>query len=226
MAKTACSKQAFYQAGKDIAKEENTCDHREAPGDINLIRDWRRHSNLKWLRQLSADGQASSAQGAAKRVRIAQDLVGELSVGDYSVPVVTPRDEDTAAVQAGEAEQQRASVLVVEDDPVTAKFIQYSLAEDFNVTSASDAQTALALARSRMFNVVLLDINLPRYQDGIAALKELKQIAGYDDARLIAMTIASSTSDREDYLEIGFDEFLGKPFTVTQVRTMVAAPFE
>ncbi|QDG53847.1 response regulator [Persicimonas caeni] len=103
------------------------------------------------------------------------------------------------------------SVLLVEDNRDIRRVLSQLLEALGDVVTCSDAETALRAAGEREFDVVIMDISLPR-MDGVQALQKLRTMNGYQDIPVIAMTGHALPGDRERFLEAGFTDYIGKPF--------------
>lgn len=106
-------------------------------------------------------------------------------------------------------------MLVVEDDRRTGSYLKVGLSENgFAVDLAADGDTALAYLEEFSYDIVILDVMLPR-RDGWAVLAELRKV----DERLpvIMLTSRDSVPDRVRGLEIGADDYLTKPFALTEL---------
>ena len=117
----------------------------------------------------------------------------------------------------------RALVLIVEDNPRNLKLARDVLNHaGYDTLEAASAEEGLALARERRPGVVLLDIQLPG-MDGMQALDHLRDDPSTRDIPVIALTAFAMKSDRERFLEAGFDHYVAKPLDIHQLRREVAA---
>lgn len=114
-------------------------------------------------------------------------------------------------------------ILVVEDEPAIADTIVYALAtDDFEPHWCATGAEALAAARQHPAALAVLDVGLPD-MNGFELFKRLQQL----DASLpvIFLTARSSEIDRVVGLELGADDYIGKPFSprelVARVRTVL-----
>lgn len=112
-------------------------------------------------------------------------------------------------------------ILVVEDDRDIAGLIEMHLRDiDAEVTLAHDGVTALDLATRREFDVIILDLNLPRL-DGLEICKRLRSRTNYTP--ILMLTARTSDVDRIVGLELGADDYLTKPFNVRELIARVKA---
>lgn len=114
-------------------------------------------------------------------------------------------------------------ILVVEDEPDIAQLIALHLRdEDYAVTTAKDGHEGMRLACARPWDLVLLDLRLPG-PDGLAICRELR--AGQNYVPILMLTSKSSELDRVLGLELGADDYVTKPFSVSELIARVKALF-
>jgi phosphate regulon transcriptional regulator PhoB len=114
-------------------------------------------------------------------------------------------------------------ILVVEDEPDIRKLVQYNLAQErFKVVEAEDGEQALKLLQREKPNLVILDLMLPGLS-GMELCKLLRQRS--DTARLpiLMLTAKAGEADRIIGLEMGADDYLGKPFSPREMVARVRA---
>jgi two-component system catabolic regulation response regulator CreB len=114
-------------------------------------------------------------------------------------------------------------ILVVEDEPAIADTIVYALAtDDFEPHWCATGADALAAARQHPAALAVLDVGLPD-MNGFELFKRLQQLA--PSLPVIFLTARSSEIDRVVGLELGADDYIGKPFSprelVARVRTVL-----
>jgi two-component system OmpR family response regulator len=109
-------------------------------------------------------------------------------------------------------------VLVVDDEAAITDFIKLGLdREGFEVETAADGRAALAAVDRFAPDVVVLDVMMPR-MDGIALTKEL---AGDPRRGLVILSARDETEDRIRGLDLGADDYLGKPFEFSELLARV-----
>jgi len=106
-------------------------------------------------------------------------------------------------------------VLVVDDEPVLAELVSMALRyEGWDISTAGDGATAVALARDNPPDVVVLDVMLPD-MSGLEVLRTLRaQIPGLP---LLLLTAKDSVEDRIAGLTAGGDDYVTKPFSLEEV---------
>lgn len=112
-------------------------------------------------------------------------------------------------------------ILLVEDDPQIGAAIASAL-DDAGLAAdwVKDGSAALASIGAGSFELVLLDIGLPK-KDGLSVLKNLRQ--GGNQIPVIMITARDATEDRIAGLDLGADDYLVKPFRVDELMARVRA---
>jgi DNA-binding response OmpR family regulator len=114
-------------------------------------------------------------------------------------------------------------ILVVEDEHDIAQLIALHLRDaGFDVTLAGDGHAGLRLALARSWDLVMLDLRLPG-PDGLAICRALRERSHY--MPILMVTSKSSELDRVLGLELGADDYVTKPFSVSELVARVRALF-
>jgi CheY-like chemotaxis protein len=117
----------------------------------------------------------------------------------------------------------RATILVVEDNPLNLKLVRDVLGHaGYRVLAAGDAEHGITLARAERPDLVLMDVQLPGI-DGIEALARLRADARTAGIRVVALTALAMKDDRERCLRAGFDGYLEKPVSVPALPGQIEA---
>jgi two-component system, OmpR family, alkaline phosphatase synthesis response regulator PhoP len=112
-------------------------------------------------------------------------------------------------------------ILIVEDEPGLVLTISDLLtAEGYEVSSAADGPTGLAMASEQQFAVILLDVMLPK-KTGFDVCRELRQ-RGVDSA-ILMLTAKTQVVNRVVGLKLGADDYLAKPFEPTELLARIEA---
>lgn len=110
-------------------------------------------------------------------------------------------------------------ILIAEDDPHITSFISRGLrGAGYDTTEATDGETALLLARTGSFDLVVLDIGLPRI-DGFAVLSHLRGEGV--SVPVIVLTARDSVIDTVRGLEGGANDYMAKPFQFAELLARV-----
>ena len=113
-----------------------------------------------------------------------------------------------------------ARILLVDDEQSIQKLLSYPLRkEGYHVTSALDGSEALQRFDEGRFDLVVLDLMLPR-RDGVEVCRELRSRS---QVPIIMLTAKGSESDKVAGLEVGADDYITKPFSMREFRSRVKA---
>jgi len=121
---------------------------------------------------------------------------------------------------------RRLEVLVAEDHPVNRKYVAALLDKlGHHASFADDGSQALAAAKRRAFDLVLMDLHMP-VMDGIAATRALRALdIPSARARIVALTADAFPDTRERCLAAGMDDFLTKPVHPQALQDLLARHF-
>jgi two-component system alkaline phosphatase synthesis response regulator PhoP len=112
------------------------------------------------------------------------------------------------------------SVLVVDDEPKIVEVVgDYLRNAGFSVATAADGEGAVAVARARPPDLVVLDLGLPGL-DGLDVARELRRAS---PVPIIMLTARGEETDRVLGLELGADDYLVKPFSPRELLARVRA---
>lgn len=114
-------------------------------------------------------------------------------------------------------------VIVVEDDPDILQLLTYNIrAAGYDVLTAMDGNSALALIRQYLPRLVILDLMIPGV-NGLEVCKEMKRGAETRKIPVIMLTAKGEELDRVVGLEIGADDYVVKPFSPRELILRIAA---
>ncbi|CRZ34678.1 DNA-binding response OmpR family regulator [Herbinix hemicellulosilytica] len=111
-------------------------------------------------------------------------------------------------------------VLVVDDEKLIVKGIRFSLEQDgMIVDCAYDGEEALEAARKTEYDVVLLDVMLPK----LSGFEVCQQIREFSSMPIIMLTAKGDDMDKILGLEYGADDYITKPFNILEVKARIKA---
>jgi PAS domain S-box-containing protein len=111
------------------------------------------------------------------------------------------------------------NILLAEDNLVNSHFIKTVLENmGHAVTAAENGKLALDILKTRTFDLVLMDIQMPMLSgvDVLSVIREMEQLSG-KHLTVIALTAYALIGDKEKYLKMGFDGYLSKPFKTKEL---------
>ena len=111
-------------------------------------------------------------------------------------------------------------VLVVDDEKLIVKGIRFSLEQDgMEVTCAYDGEEALLCAKEQKFDMILLDIMLPK----LSGTEVCQQIREFSDVPIVMLTAKNDDMDKIMGLEYGADDYITKPFSPKELVARIKA---
>ncbi len=111
-------------------------------------------------------------------------------------------------------------VLVVDDEKLIVKGIRFSLEQDgMKVDCAYDGEEALNFTRKCEYDLVLLDVMLPKL-DGFQVCQQIRE---FSDMPVVMLTAKSEDMDKILGLEYGADDYITKPFNILEVKARIKA---
>ena len=112
-------------------------------------------------------------------------------------------------------------ILIAEDDVPLASFVKRGLeAEHYAVDTTADGEQARAMASEFDFDLVILDLGLPRL-DGISVLRSVR--TGKPSMPILVLTGRTRVEERVQCLDLGADDFLSKPFSFSELSARIRA---
>jgi two-component system, sensor histidine kinase len=175
---------------------------------------------FKSFRQLET-GLARSHGGLGLGLAVTQKLVellngtihvtselGGGSVFSVHLPFRVPASGDGRSV---ETKKSRGRVLVIDDNNVAQTIASHALRrQSFEVQCAGDGSQGLDAASKSRFDVILMDLQMPGW-DGFETAAHIRELAGYRETPIIAVTANCSDENRARCAACGMQDFLAKP---------------
>ena len=111
-------------------------------------------------------------------------------------------------------------VLVVDDEKLIVKGVRFSLEQDgMEVDCAYDGEEALEKIKANEYDIVLLDIMLPK-MDGFEVCQQVRE---FSDVPILMLTAKGDDMDKILGLEYGADDYITKPFNILEVKARIKA---
>jgi two-component system response regulator RegX3 len=111
-------------------------------------------------------------------------------------------------------------ILLVDDEPAFADAVGYALrSEGHEVDVAADGDVALAAARSEPYDMIVLDLMLPK----LSGTEVCRRVRAESDVPILMLTARDAEVDRVMGLEIGADDYVTKPFSMAELVSRVRA---
>ena len=111
-------------------------------------------------------------------------------------------------------------ILVVDDEKVLVKGIKFNLeSEGYQVETGCDGEEAVELARSGGFDLIILDLMMPKI-DGLQACMRIRE---FSNVPIIMLTARSEDADKIIGFECGADDYITKPFNILELKARIRA---
>jgi CheY-like chemotaxis protein len=193
---------------------------------IEYAVDMARVANVKRLVLYHHDPDRDDA-GVDALTRAARQRAGPMDViaaaeGDELVLSETGAEDHTEAEGPHAPRiQTRARILVADDDRAILRVLETVLSGDgYQVVTAEDGATAVELARRNGFDLIMLDVQMPKL-DGLAAARQLRLEPRLANVPIVMLTARSADKDIEAAFAEGVTDYITKPFAVAQMRARV-----
>ena len=111
-------------------------------------------------------------------------------------------------------------ILVVDDERVMVKGIKFNLEnEGYQVDTGSDGEEAVDKARTGQFDLIILDLMMPKI-DGLQACMKIRE---FSNVPVIMLTAKSEDTDKIIGFECGADDYITKPFNILELKARIRA---
>ena len=139
-----------------------------------------------------------------------------------AAPSLAPGDAEGRLIRA----YPGLRMLLVEDDDINREVALEVLSDlSFRIDIAVDGEEALAKARAGDYRLILMDMQMPR-MNGLEATAAIRQLPGYADVPIIAMTANAFEEDKRACLAAGMNDFLTKPVQPERLFSVMLAALE
>ncbi len=158
--------------------------------------------------------ESAIGEGSKFTVRLKPGIPHEGELQNTGTPAVAKEKPQTSP-------SQKPKILVVEDDRINADITQLFLEEVVDLDIVKDAVSAVTLAGSNDYALILMDINLGRGLSGIEATKLIRQIDKHRETPIVAFTAFAEADDEKSFLSQGCTHYFPKPFTRDKLLALV-----
>ena len=111
-------------------------------------------------------------------------------------------------------------ILVVDDEALLVKGVKFNLeTEGYTVETAYDGEAAVELAKSNDFDLIILDLMMPKL-DGLSACMKIRE---FSNVPIIMLTAKSEDADKIMGFESGADDYITKPFNILELKARIRA---
>lgn len=139
----------------------------------------------------------------------------------HDEPKLKVTEKPSLPVDFSEWQQELPLVLIVEDNEVNTQLMIAFMKKVCLVETAKNGEEAIQLAKTKNYALILMDVNLGGGLSGIETTQIIRNMTGYFNTPIIAVTGLTLSAEREKILNSGFSHYLAKPFTKKALNTMI-----
>ncbi len=115
----------------------------------------------------------------------------------------------------------KKSILVVEDDEQSQKYMRILLSREFEVFIAAGGTQAWEILESGNIALILMDLSLRDGEDGLKITRRIRESGSRRDVPIIALTAHAFPEDRKRSLEAGCNDYVSKPFQWVHLKSVI-----
>lgn len=112
-------------------------------------------------------------------------------------------------------------LLYVEDDQASIDIVSLMLKNKYTFDIARNSEEALIKVKQNSYRAILMDINLQRGQNGLEIASMIRNLSGYENIPIAAVTAYALSKDKESFLSQGMTHYLAKPFSKTDLYNLI-----
>lgn len=201
------------------------------PKEHDVVFEKYRQANASVARHFGGTGLGLViCKGLAELMGGTISLVSEVDKGTtmiVEIPFQFPANETERVVRESPATAEDTGglrLLVVEDNLINQKVMRSMLQRlGHTVTVAENGKVALEELRLAIFDLVLMDIQMP-VMDGIECTKQIRRVLGHDKSQLpvVGLTASFQRSELDFYLDVGMNDCLGKPLRLDALKQAIS----
>ncbi|MFA5403635.1 MAG: PAS domain S-box protein [Ignavibacteria bacterium] len=119
-------------------------------------------------------------------------------------------------------DKELPGVLYVEDDHIAIDIVKAYIKNYCTIDSALSGMEGIQKAKNKLYDAILMDINLGKEMNGLEATKTIREIPGYKNVPIIAVTAFAMVGDKDEFFEKGCTHYISKPFTKEELRELIS----
>jgi len=140
--------------------------------------------------------------------------------------ILEDKKEETIIKEKAPTIGKVPQILYVEDDPNSRTVVGLFLKNKYNLTIVEKATAALHITNRKLFDLIMMDINLGVGMNGLDLAQEIKKNSRYKDVPIAAVTANAVVGDKKRYLEKGCTHYIAKPFSKETLINFISAIVE
>ncbi len=127
----------------------------------------------------------------------------------------------TSTMQTTKVASENAHILLVEDDFGSINITRRFLKGLYELDCAENGDEAIKMTMEKKYDIILMDINLGYGKSGVETALEIRNIEGYENIPIVALTAYAMQSDKEYFLSLGLTHYLSKPFEKSDLINLI-----
>lgn len=131
-------------------------------------------------------------------------------------PAITSLQASLRPIETGVGRSRKPKLLIADDEPDMLRFLKGQLSANFEVLEAVDGLQAVDKAAQFLPDIILSDMMMPE-KDGLQVCRELRERVSTRSIPIVLLTARADEKTKMDCLQAGASDFLGKPFSLTEV---------
>ena len=131
------------------------------------------------------------------------------------------KDELTQKVE----QTSKPKILLVENDEISMNYVKMILGDNYNLDFAQNGYDAISLCQKKIYDLLLMDINLGIGMNGIQTTQKIRLMDNYKNIPIVALTAYAMEGDKEEFFRAGMTHYLSKPYKVSQLRELLQEIF-
>lgn len=153
-----------------------------------------------------------SIPGRGSIFNVILPVLSNPSIDETEKKSVLKTDSDLRNGEIKETRKDLPKILLIEDNDISIKLTKQFLLKISQTDDAKNPEEAIRLVKESKYDLILLDINLGHEMDGLNVAREIKEIKGYEDTPIVAVTGYALRGDKERILNGGCIDYIKKPF--------------
>jgi signal transduction histidine kinase len=145
-----------------------------------------------------------------------QEWISSLYRRAEMFPAITSLQASLRPIETGVGRSRKPKLLIADDEPDMLRFLKGQLSANFEVLEAVDGLQAVDKAAQFLPDIILSDMMMPE-KDGLQVCRELRERVSTRSIPIVLLTARADEKTKMDCLQAGASDFLGKPFSLTEV---------
>lgn len=160
--------------------------------------------------------EAATAAAVEEEKGSTQEWISDLYRRAELFPAIPSLQASLRPIETNVSRSRKPKLLIADDEPDMLRFLKSQLSTNFEVLEAVDGLQAVEKAAQFLPDIVLSDMMMPE-KDGLQVCRELRERTSTRLIPIVLLTARADEKTKMDCLEAGASDFLGKPFSMTEI---------